>query len=262
LNLEAPKPGRSASSLGTTATESIPLPNADPAKVEAIRSRAKDLLDAGRIPEWLFACRVANGLLMLKAPAGPVMLLFSSPFAASDYLRATSTQSTAGQFNVQALPELTQSWLSSGIQTASLDRCPRCTHCLSIPLGSMAKWSTEDFAKIWAHHRATRLVMSEIQIRSAMNHSAAGSHAETRRDLEYLRDHFDCGLPYLHQVIGLLAGAQGDEAAKAASLERLREFGPQFACPLDFSPELLATAMVGLMTNFGIVPKGKSDPVP
>ena len=30
----------------------------------------------------------------------------------------------------------------------------------------------------------------------------------------------------------------------------------QFEGPLDFSPELLGTAMVGLMTNFGIVLPG------
>jgi len=85
-----------------------------------------------------------------------------------------------------------------------------------------------------------------------MTHMAAGSHAAARSDLEYVRDHFDCGVPYLHQMIGLLAGMQQDELAKAAAMERLKEFGPQFEGPLDFSPELMATATVGLMTNFGI----------
>jgi hypothetical protein len=118
----------------------------------------------------------------------------------------------------------------------------------------MAKWTKEDFAKIWAHHRAARLVMGELQIRSAINRSAAGSFAEARNDLEYVRDHLDCGIPYLHQMIGLLAGLQGDEQVKAASLERLKEFGPQFAGSLDFSPELMSTAMAGLMANFGILP--------
>jgi hypothetical protein len=52
---------------------------------------------------------------------------------------------------------------------------------------------------------------------------------------------------------------QQDEPAKAAATERLKEFGPQFEGPLDFSPQLLATAMVGLMTNFGIVPPGAAS---
>jgi hypothetical protein len=55
-------------------------------------------------------------------------------------------------------------------------------------------------------------------------------------------------------MIGLLAGMQQDELAKATAMERLKEFGPQFEGPLEFSPELLATAAVGLMANFGIAP--------
>jgi hypothetical protein len=209
----------------------------------------------------LFFCQVADGMLLLQGSGGhgPVMLLFSSPFAARDYLRATGAAGSVGQLEVEALPKSAQSLLSAGLQTAVLDRCPRCPNYLSITLAGMAKWTKEDFAKIWALHRAGRLVMGEARIRSAMNHSAAGSHAEARSDLEYVRDHFDCGVPYLHQMIGLLAGMQGDETAKAASSERLKEFGPQFACPLDISPELLATAMVGLMANFGIVPRSSGS---
>jgi hypothetical protein len=74
--------------------------------------------------------------------------------------------------------------------------------------------------------------------------------------LEYVRDHFDCGVPYLHQMIGLLAGVQHDELAKATAMERLKEFGPQFEGPLDFSPKLMATATVGLMGNFGMLHLG------
>ena len=266
LDLESPKAGRPAPSRGTTATPPIPLPDVDPARLAAVTHKAKEILDSGRIAEWLFLCQVPNGLLLLRAPGDnrPVMLLFSSPFAASDYLRATHTSGTVGQIKVETLPKLAQSWLQAGVQAAILDRCPRCSHALSLTLPQMAQWTKEDFAKVWAYHRATRLVMGETRIRSAMNHSAAGSHAEARSDLEYVRDHFDCAIPYLHQMIGLLAGIQGDETAKAASLERLKEFGPPFAGQLDFSPELLATAMVGLTTNFGIVPRstGSNDLAP
>jgi hypothetical protein len=254
LNLEAPKPAPIPPSDATPAPQSVPLPNVDPARLEAVQRKAKEILDSGRIPESLSICGVSNGLLMVRyAPdQKPVMLLFSSPFAASDYLRATHTAGTVRQIKVEALPELAQSWLSSGAQAAVLDRCPRCPQPFPmIGLAGMAKWTKEDFVKVWAHFRAARLVLSEIRIRSAMNHLAARSHPAARSDLEYVRDHFDCGVPYLHQMIGLLA--QQDEPAKANAMERLKEFGPQFAGPLDFSPKLLATAMVGLMANFGIL---------
>ncbi len=266
LNLKAPNPSPALPSAATSATQSTPLPNIDPARLEAVNHRAKEILESGRIPEWLFVCRAANGLLVFQ-PAHdrkPVMLLFSSPFAASDYLRATGAPGTVHQLKVETLPELAQSWLSLGLRAAVLDRCPRCPQFLSIDLAGMAKWAKEDFAKAWACHRATRSVLGETRIRSAMNHLTAGSHRAARSDLEYVRDHFDCGVPYLHQMIGLLAEFEQDELAKATAMERLKEFGPQFEGPLDSSPKLLAAATVGLMANFGIAIRapGQKDPEP
>ena len=118
----------------------------------------------------------------------------------------------------------------------------------------MAKYGEGDFAKVWANRRAARPVSGESRIRTAMDRSTAGCNAEARADLEYVRDHFDCGVPYLHQMIGPIAAIQGDEPAKAAALERLREFGPEFAGPLDFSPEPMVTALTGLTMNFGMLP--------
>ena len=123
-------------------------------------------------------------------------------------------------------------------------------------LTQMAKWTREDFAKTWALFRATRQVLGEIRCRSAMSRLSTGSFAEARADLEYIRDHFDCSIPYLHQMIGMIAGTQNDHTAKAAAMERLKEFGPEFQAPLDFSPQLMATATVGMMLNFGIAPAG------
>jgi hypothetical protein len=258
LNLEAPKPEPSSPSSERPATQSISLANIDPARLEAVNHKAKQILDSGRIPEWVFACRASHGLLMFQAARDqkPVMLLFSSPFAASDYLGATGTPGSVHQLKVETLPELARSWLSSGLQAAALDRCPRCTQFLSVDLAGMTKWTKDDFAKVWSHLHAARLVLGEVRIRSAMNHLRAGSHSAARSDLEYVRDHFDCSIPYIHQIIGLLAGMQQDEPSKVAAMERLKEFGPQFEGPLDFSPEKLATAWVGLMTIFGIIPPG------
>jgi len=253
LNLEVPK---TASSVAPPAPPqpASQLPGVGPERLEAINRRAKEILNSGRITEWLYVCQIGNGLLTFQPGAGqkPVMLLFSHPFGAADYLRATATSGRIGQLKVETLSQSAQSWLTAGAQFAVLDRCPRCPRFLTIPLADMAKWSKEDFAKMWSIHRAARSVLGETRIRSAMQHLAAGSRAAARADLEYVRDHFDCGIPYLHQMIGLLAGMEQDTPAKSAAVERLQEFGAQFAGPLDFSPELLATATVGLMANFGI----------
>jgi hypothetical protein len=220
--------------------------------MEAVNRRAKEILDSGRIPEWLFFCATPQGLLMLRtADQKPVMLLFSHPFAANDYLRATGVTGTVSQLKVETLPESVQRWISLGVHAAVFDRCPRCPQYLPVGLADVAKWTKEDFAKAWAYLRATRLVLGGIRIQAAIAHMAAGSHAAARSDLEYVRDHFDCGVPYLHQMIWLSAG--DDELAKATAIERLKEFGPQFEGPLECSPELLATALVGLTAHFGIL---------
>ena len=82
---------------------------------------------------------------------------------------------------------------------------------------------------------------------------ASGNHAAARTDLEYVRDHFDCGVPYLHQAIALISEILQDEPAKATALEWLKEFGPHFAGPLELSPKLWATVMLGWGASFGIV---------
>lgn len=251
LNLEAPKAEPSLPSHVPSPSRSMPLPTADPSKVDAVIRRAKAILNAGRIPDWLFVCSVSDGLLVFHPPPDqkPAMLIFSSPFAARDYLRSIGMAGTVLQFKVETLSQTAQSWLDSGLEVAIMDRCPRCPEFLSIGLDAMVKWTRGDFAEMWSYFRATRSVLGEIRIRSAMNHLTAGSRAAARMDLEYVRDHFDCGVPYLHQMIGLLAGMQRDEPARNIAMERLKEFGPQFEGPLDCSPQLLATAAVGLLAK-------------
>jgi hypothetical protein len=87
-----------------------------------------------------------------------------------------------------------------------------------------------------------------------MAHLSVRSHAAARSDLEYVRDHFDCGVPYLHQMIGLIALIQGDEPAIAAAMERLKEFGPEWETAIDSSPEVMSKAMVGTIAHFRVFP--------
>jgi hypothetical protein len=183
----------------------------------------------------------------------PVVLLFSTPFVATDYLRFTKSAGGVRQFAVDTLPQLAQSWLTSGAVAAAIDRCPRCPQFLSYPLADLTKCTRADFAKIWAYHRAARLVLGGIRVRSAMGHMASGDFTAARTDLEYVRDHFDCSVPHLHQAIAYISETLQDEPGKAAAMDRLKEFGPQFAGPLEFSPKVWATMIVGLTASFGVL---------
>jgi len=260
LNLKPPAAAAPQPEPASATMQPIPIPHIDPSKLASIQRMARDILHARRIPEWLFVCQVNKNLLMVNPgdDQGLVMLLFSNPSAAADYLRATGVSGTVGQIRTDTLPQLMQHWLAAGVRAAAFDRCPRCPELVSVEMAKAAQWTKQDFATIWAHHHATRLVCGESRIRAAMDHIHTRDLAAARTNLEYVRDHFECGIPYLHQMIGLIAGMQGDDAANAAATERLKEFGSPFDGPLEFSVELLSTAMMGLLMNFGILPPDKN----
>ena len=82
-----------------------------------------------------------------------------------------------------------------------------------------------------------------------------------RQALETIRDHIDCSSPYLHELIAFLARMDRDEPAKTQAVERLKDFGPQFAdwearWDTNRSPKTmiqsLATAVFGLAKSFDI----------
>src|ERR1700722_1498763 len=255
LNLQTPAPDPPRAAPPALAASCIAASVNNPGIQEAVQQRAKMILDSGRTPASLFFNQVPGGILTFQPDPGqkPIILLFSNPFAARDYLRVSNQQGTVGQIKVDDLQKSAQSYLSLGIKALTLDRCPRCRHALLIDLAGIARWTTADFAKVWATHRAARLVCAEIRIHSAKKHHDDGALSAARIDYEYIRDHFDCGVPYLHQIIGMIAAAQNDEAAKAQAMERLREFGPEFEGPLEFSVELAGKAITGLMANFGMI---------
>ena len=247
LNLEAP-------SAATPPAQPVPDSAIEAARLAEVNRRSQYMVSSGKIPEYFFVCEAQQGLIVFTIGQEPVMLMFSSPFAAIDYLRATGTSGKVSPLKIMDLPELARSWLSRGVENATLDRCPRCSQFVAIRLAALTHATPESLLKFWALQRATRLLLGDTRVHSAMGHLAAGSHAAARSDLEYVRDHFDCGVPYLHQMIGLIAIMQGDEPAKAAAMERLKEFGPEWETAIDSSPEVMAKAMVGTLAYFRVCP--------
>ena len=94
----------------------------------------------------------------------PVMLMFSSPFAAIDYLRATGTSGKVSPLKIMDLPELARSWLSRGVENATLDRCPRCSQFVAIRLAALTHATPESLLKFWALQRATRLLLGDTRV--------------------------------------------------------------------------------------------------
>jgi hypothetical protein len=238
------------------------LPPADPASVQEVLRRFNRILVVGAAPEFLFLLTVGNGNMVFQhGPGKKAMLIFTTPHAAADYLRATGSQAKIGTMKLDALPHLAKGWMAAGCENFIINRCPRCNIFLLTKTEILL--NRENFIKIWALNRATQWLRAERMAQKAFANlgKPAGQpggnsvydprrFATARMELENIRDHVTCSVPYVHQMIAMIATAQSDDAAKAAAAERLREFGAQFDGKTEYSPENLATAMVGLMLNF------------
>ena len=240
---------------------SIPGPN--PEHVGAVKRRADLILESGKLPEWIFICGISGGTLTFRPGSGdrPVILLFTTPHAALDYSRATKTSAEVRQLKFDDLPKVAQGWIDAGADQFVLNKCPRCNVMMAGPAPYLI--DKPGFLKIWAVVRATQLFQGEVKVREFMLHlKDMSSRPRARATLELIRDHIDCSTPYLHELIAFLARQDHDEAAMAAAVERLNEFGPQFAgwqARWDFSAaakapgsNALAVAIVGLAQNFGM----------
>jgi len=106
----------------------------------------------------------------------------------------------------------------------ALNCCPRCPTVLATPLNAVADMHT--FVMVWGLRRAAQLYFRQREVHQFL---AAGETSARRNTLELIRDHIDCGIPYLYELLAFFAGSEGDETAKNAALEQLKKFGPQFA---------------------------------
>ena len=236
------------------------FPQPNPAAVKEIERRADFIVKSGKIPDSIFICGVENGILTFRPAEGkkPLMLMFMTPYAAADYIRATKAVAEVRQLTFDSLPKAAESWMASGVESFILNRCPRCNVATLLSMAAMKEKDT--LFRIWAIRRATQLFQGEIKVHEYMRQSTP--FPVKRAILELIRDHIDCGVPYLYELIAFHARIDGDETAKADALERLKEFGPQFA---DWesrwdqsagasSPWIksLTVANLGLGMNFGI----------
>lgn len=222
---------------------------------EVVRRQA--LLKSGQAPEWLFVCGAQNGLITWRHENKPLMLLFTTPLVAKDYITVTKVAAEVRQFKVDSLPATAQNWLAGGAERFALNRCPRCT--------VFNTYATQDlihgkFKEFWSLVRALQWFRGEIRVREYMRYSAT-DRPRARAALELIRDHIDPGIAWVFELIAFHARMDSDQEANRAAIERLKDFGPEFAdWPSRWStssnPAPMATALaratVGLCLSFGI----------
>ncbi len=227
---------------------------------EAVAQRARKLIQASKLPEWLFVAAYPSnrGLVCVGSEDGSprALLLFTSHLLAKDYIHATGTEAEVGGVKTEDIFESAKEWFSTGVNSFILDRCPRCN--VANLIASDALLNREKFLACWAAHTAARSWKGAQLVAQAMGHVSIKSWGEALAALEQIRDHVDCGNPYAHQMIGLFARMLGDQGKVRTAAEHLKDFGPQFAGKTEFSPEDYAEANVGLLASFGMLKSGQA----
>ena len=154
-----------------------------------------------------------------------------------------------------------EQWRAMGVDSFIMNRCPRCpTHNLVLPKGKVI--SRDEIDNCWAVSKAIRDWRGEAMVRAFM--AVKGTHVlpQQRAILETLRDHVDYCIPYVHWLIAMIAGAQGDEAARVSATLLMQEFGPDFLAsdtlrgvPPDYAVwrDSLGRAYLGLLGTFGML---------
>lgn len=257
LNLIPPDPDRE---LPTREPEhSIqfdPAIKPDAAAVEIVTNLGKQIA-GGPKPEWLFLCGTNDTTVSFQAKKEdkPIMLLFMSALAALDYITATKVPAGVKQLKFTEVPQAARKWLAEGqVGGVSLNRCPRCPVILSIPLEACTE--IDKLAMVWAMRRAVQIYSGQLTMKQFLAAQDANARITA---LETIRDHVDCGIPYLYELLCFHARIAENQTLKDASLEQLQRFGPPFAdwetrwaYPSEGLARVLAEAMVGLGLSFGI----------
>jgi hypothetical protein len=269
LNLENPKPKSSPSD------PSASFPQVDPKFLTAakpeVERRAKQMLDAGKRPKDLYLAIDAthNELIVYRTNTGKnTLLIFTSGRSARDYMKTTTIEGGVHWFAFESLPAYIERWRKEQADYFVLDRCPRCPRFAAINLEGITQ---ESFLVAWAVHKATRSFQAERIIRAYLDTSDSKKDTpatkpfrrEKRQLLEILRDHIDCNVPYVHWLIALDAGMDGDEEVRTAAIQSLEAFWPEFKDKVapgmssggdtDAWVKSVSEAHLGLLGTFGML---------
>ena len=193
-----------------------------------------------------------------------VVPIFNGKPMADAYISARKLSAVAAACTLKSLSSQADQWMVSGINSYALNPCCRCFSLTIFPISQLQ--SEEIFLSSWRLDRANHRQFSESFGRNAA--AVVGSNSKQARIwLEGLRDHLEAGNPYIHWVIAILAGMEGDMPANASSIKKLEAFGPPFTGKLQgvsFDPTVpgsqfstMAEALMGLGVSLGYLDPSK-----
>lgn len=229
-----------------------------------IRQRSDEWIKNGPKPKLVFylVYPQQGHTLTVSTPDGSktILPIFSSVLMAKAYLAGKGLQAVIAACLVDAFAEQTDKWITAGMNCYALNPCFRCGTLSFFPITDLQ--IEGQFFQTWGLETIARRIFTEVTVRNAQNQIATNPKA-ARDLLERVRDHLDCDVPYLHWVIAILAGLTGDMQANAAAIQRLEQFGPDFAGKLQgvsFDPAVpgsqmstMPGAIMGLLASYGLI---------
>ncbi len=204
------------SALKAVPTRGIPDELAAEEKQEYIEGEMealqRELLDPPRRPSDdapLFTeIAQGKGLTTILLPDGVkrCLLVFSTSFRAADYARMQLTTGPRVQYLLSSPLQLVKQHANLrevGVESLALDPCPRCPTFGVLSLNSLA--SADTVLKIWAIHKSSEIVRTNLYFAYAVKSARAG-RLEVARDvaLEAI-GHVTLEDPRLHFLLGQLA---------------------------------------------------------
>ncbi len=267
LDLQTPPQTQEAipAAPSTSAQQNLFDPDSQPA-LDEFKRRVRDILASGKTPDSFFLPvdpQDSRKVILLRSgnPERKSLLFFSAPSSAADYTRYIHTPAQIVGFNLDSLPGLARDWQAAGIPSFIMNRCPRCsTPNPMFPKDGLI--TKEQLVFAWATSWALRNWRGEALVRKFVSEKGDAMIANQRATLEYLRDHVDYNIPYVHWLIAINAGVQGDEEARLASVAKLEEFGEPFRGKVTLmtdrsDPEpwfdSVGQANMGLLATFGML---------
>ncbi len=236
---------------------------------EEIQRRAMRMKEESKGPRQIFTLHApgtGNPIALLqKEPASRSLLLFSSPHMANFYRSIRKMAVDVVMHPADRWAESAADWQRRGFDSFILDLSPKAPTFTIYGMQNHLV-TADQLAFTWCLQRSIRDWQAQRDLVSFYAKDRPAQNAETlkrqRAVLEALRDFGSFDVPFVHWMIALLAGMQGDEAERLASTDILEQFGPDFvgrAVPATNAEEMkgwgqsMILATMGLLSEYGML---------
>jgi len=232
--------------------------------------RTKELLDSGQRPDLICFLRERENpnpiVLLIKEPPRKALLIFTSPVLAHFYIQTKQLRAEVAGMKLDDIGPAAESWRTRGCNAFIMDLSPKAP-VFNLLDAKDNLITREQLVWCWANSRVIRnwqaqTKLQEIYSKKDSNPASPEMLQKQRAVLELMRDYGSFDVPFVHWMIALIAGMQGDEPGRMAATAALESFGPDFAGKtaclenrdgMKAWADSMSIAQLGLRAEFGML---------